>query len=216
LTQAGVYSYFTNYTKQLLDNWVPKGGQPRPLVAFGVPVSGWLESTMLRGEPLGSPPQLVTIKLTSGFAVPTVTPHHPSMIFNTAHTQDNPNTPKDERELALIANMIDDMIAAEWQVRMVQSPSQPAATFSQCDAKWRSSGMQEEIKRLIEEQIRPLAATPAAKEVLDRVMARPKVVSEATYASDHQRGKASLDKLRARLGASDGNPTYTAQTATAI
>jgi hypothetical protein len=211
LTHANVYRSFSDYIKRLLNDWVPKNGKPRPLVAFGVPVRGWIESEMLNGQTLTVVPQLVTIKLSTIPAVPTVLANHPSLIFNTARTPDNPATPQDERERALIAVMIQDMIAAEWEVRMTQSAASPDQTFTQSDHKWNDPAMLDQVKRLIEEQVRPHANTPPAMQVLDRVKALPKPKSAAEYAASHERGRAFLQRLRTTLGSSDGDPMYMAR-----
>lgn len=148
----GIYHLFSDYINGLLSLWVPmSGGGVRPVVAFGYAVREWLkEEHKVDLCVLG----LATITLPTGVTVPVLAANHPSFIYPaTDDIVNDPTTPQDEQFEYLKKIMKEDLIAADWQVRMSKTPTaDPALTLTACRAKWENADKQGRLCELTYEQ----------------------------------------------------------------
>ena len=132
----GVYDKYDDYIKALLNLWLPrKDTTVRPMVAFGGPVRGWLKKQYgldLCVLDLGAAP------ISASINAPVLAANHPSFIYNFIKSlKDDPNTPEDERIVATMRVMQQDLVAARWQVQMSAGANpDPRSTLNSCVAYW--------------------------------------------------------------------------------
>jgi hypothetical protein len=204
----GVYIYYAEYVVALLKLWLPTPDSvTKPMVAFGSPVRDWLKSHYHAKMKVLS---LETIAITPELRVPTLAANHPSFIYNAvSRLKDDPNTPADERMPVLMRIMQEDLVAANWQAVMGETPSaNPQTTLDACTKKWSSAAKQQQIQELVRSQV--LGETPQQPAKLAPHFPVPPG-TKLWLEHEPVRQRAIDDKveaLRRELGALDGREPH--------